>query len=213
VVLTGHFGGLLVRGIYDYIIDCLKRENEVPVAMKLYPKTVLSLLALSAFLCAYSPQTAMFLVQKNFADEKYAGIRNILYNCAKYGISGFSFINLFQIILAGSLLFAHEYGTDDEKLAVEIGLVGERMVEAVASLDGQKFEEALTEMSPDHRKVVLGISDDNEFQRLKNHEANLQQKLIENSQKVRCCRSCFLPAPKSELSSIISINLPAKLSL
>lgn len=208
VVFTAHFGGLLVKGIYDYLIACVKKENEIPLAIKLYPKTVLSLLALAAFISPYSPQTAMLLIQKNFADKKYDAIREILIGCANYGISGFTFINLFQIILTSAQLFAEKYGSDDEKSAVDLVTQGNNLILAVSNIDGQIFEDNLREMSPEHRRIILGDANDEKFKQLIDHEDNLQRKLIENSQKVRGCRSCFLPPPKQ---SNFSINSSAKL--
>lgn len=179
LALTGYYGGLLAQGVYDFIVSCLGGKIEVPLAMKLYPKTALCLYAIASLLSFYSPQTAMLLVEKNFADPEYDAIRDTLIECTRFGVTGFTFINLLQIINSGLLLFAKKFGDDDTKMAAQLANRSNRLSMAVFALDDDQFLEAL---NPLHDEILTPLLGCNKIELAKQTDSltNLRTKLVDN---------------------------------
>lgn len=184
-VLAGYFGGKTIQGIYDYLIARFVRKNdETPLAIRLYPKTVALLLALSVYFAYYCSGTAEELIYRIFDDpdrnSTWDLFRDVLLGCARYGLMFFGYTNMVEIIFAYTLRYAKKYGLNDEKFAAELAERIEDMQAGIFLLDDDQYEQSLQDLPSDNRCKLLGMSD-NKFKQLTHHEANLKAKLEKNS--------------------------------
>ncbi len=156
-VLVGYFGGKTFQGLYDYMVDAIRGNNEIPLPIKLYPKAVFLLVTLSAFLAYYSSGPAEELVYANFKGEKWNGIREILAGFARYGVQSYCFINMFEIIFAGINKFAKLVGGDD-KMVVELSERIMALLAGIMQMDSGKFIDNLELLVPERRQTILGTA-------------------------------------------------------
>lgn len=175
-ILVSYFGGKTFRGIYDYSVAWRKGENEIPLPIRLYPKTVGMLIALALFIARYSSGPAEELVYANFSAEKWNGIREALVYFARYGVELYCFINMFEIIFSATIIYAQKNGSKDEILVTELSQKIQEMEQGIFLLDGQKLEDNLKALPLENRKKLLGM-EDKKLQEITNHEANLWKKI------------------------------------
>jgi hypothetical protein len=171
-ILVGYFGGKTIQGVYDSFIGFLKKDLELPIAIRLYPKTMALLTGLCGFVAYYSSGPAEELVYTNFTDPKWDGIREILIGFARYGIQLYSFINMFEVTQAGICKFAKSVGGDDSMV---VELLSERisaMQGSIMQLDGQQFENSLATLGSHNRELLLGM-DDVKYEGLIDHLNNV----------------------------------------
>lgn len=199
-ILTSYFGGKTFQGIYDYVVSWLGNTNEVPLAFRLYPKTVTLLLMLSGLLSWYSSGPAEELVYDNFSGEQWDTLRPVLIGFARYGVQLYSFINMFEIIFTAVTAFGKKYGSDDAKMVIELSQRIQAMEQGIFGLDGDELEKSLQALPEEQRKPLLGIEKE-KFEEIIDHKKNLK-KTVEG----QCCNGRLTRFFEQQRKSSISVQ-------
>ena len=185
-VLAGYFGGKAIQGIFDYIASIFRKENEVPLSMKLYPKTTACLLLFAGFFAWFSTGTAEQLVLDSFNEPPWDTIQPFLLNCARYGMQIFGMINLFEVTMYLVKNFALHYGNSDVQAVTALNEKILQLEQTILDLDDNMLEEDLRRR---HSGLPNGVSENlqqkprlaltrltyDEFFSLTNHEINLRR--------------------------------------
>lgn len=183
-VITVYFGGNRLQTV----------SKEVPLAIKLYPKSAALLLAVSGFICWYGSGTAAETVYQN---TEPGPVQDVLVEFALQGVRLFGSANLLDFVFFLTTKYAKRWGTDDEKMAVRLGEQAERLALAVDWLDGQQLETALKDLSGEQRQKFCGLPN-TEFNQLIDHKQNLNKSLIQNTERhwFLCNRKSKIKVPQ-----------------
>lgn len=189
-IITSYFGGSTAQNSYDNLIAWVTGDGQVPLAVKLYPKTVTLALLISGYLSWFASGTAEVLVEESFSPGL---LRDVLVGSARYGIQIFTFRNMFDIIFKAVEIHALKWGSDDEKAVFRLKDEAEFFSRAVTRFDGKKLQDSFSSKTPQCRRMLLGKKA-SEFNQLTKHEENLEAKLVVNQQS--WFRNRFLPLPR-----------------
>lgn len=174
--ITSYFGGSIVQDTYDNTIAWLSGHGQLPLAVKLYPKTVTLALIVSGYLSWFASGTAEELVYDTIEPGL---LQDILVGFARHGVQLFTFRNMFDIIFKAVEIHAQKWGNDDDKAVFELKAQAKRFSMAVKRLDGPKLEAALKKKIPELLELMMRMKFDR-FQQLTKHHENVEAKLEAN---------------------------------
>lgn len=207
MVLAGYFGGKAVQGVYDKLVEMIQGKGQLPLPIKLYPKTAIAILMLFAYFVYYSTGTAEILIQDSFKDKQWDDIRPFLLACARYGMQIFGFINMFQIAMNLITAYAIKYGHSDENAAAAFNEKFNDLISSLSQVDGRLLKDELLSHTTTERTQLLRLNEP-AFQQLLQHEENLQKYEAttwgnKTSSLWQHCRQTLFGPPSPETSSLV----------
>lgn len=115
-VLTAFFGGNALPNTYNYLFSWKSDEVKIPLECKLYPKTFMLLIVVSAYLSGFSyAAAAVELIEDNFVGKEWDTWRDYLIWLSKTGMPFLSMtpmIDFYRIAINKLVLYCGQGETN-----------------------------------------------------------------------------------------------------
>jgi hypothetical protein len=156
-VLTAFFGGNALRNTYDYFSSWKNDELKIPLEFKLYPKTFMLLITVSAYLSCFSYAAAVELIEDNFVGQKWDTWRDYLIWLSKTGmpfLSMTAMIDFYRTAINKLVLYC---GQSENNMLIRLNATLDQLKNGITLMNTEQFLQSLATLNQKQLNLFLDL--------------------------------------------------------